>query len=129
MRRKYGRRSSRDPRRTIGDGIAWFVLLVTLPALSSCGGGAGSRSSTSVTYTVTIAAVAFQPADLTISLGDSVEWVNRDPFSHDATATSGSFESAEIEPEESFRFTPAAAGDYSYFCTRHPTMRAVVRVR
>jgi plastocyanin len=82
-----------------------------------------------VTHTVTISGVVFQPADLTISLGDSVERVNRDPFPHDATATAGTFKSKAIEPEQSFTFTPTAPGDYSYLCSRHPTMRAIVRVR
>jgi plastocyanin len=97
----------------------------------SCGNGSGSDSDSpsAVTHTVTMAAISFTPPTLTIALGDMVTWVNEDPFPHNAKATGGASDSRDLDPGESFTYTPVATGDYSYVCTLHPTMRAVVQVK
>ena len=82
-----------------------------------------------VTHTVTIDGTQFRPDDLTIKTGDSVVWVNHDPFPHTATATAGGFDSKEIPPEKSWTYTATAKGDMPYGCTLHPTMKGVVRVQ
>jgi plastocyanin len=82
-----------------------------------------------VTHTVTIDGTQFQPADVAIKPGDSVTWVNRDPFPHTATAGTGAFDSKEIAPGASWTFTAKARGDLAYTCTLHPTMKGIVHVQ
>ena len=60
--------------------------------------------------------------------GDTVIWINRDPFPHTATANGGRFDSHAIEPGRSWTFTPKKAGVISYGCTYHPTMKGTLRV-
>ena len=74
-----------------------------------------------------IEAVSFQPDVLTMRAGDSVVWLNRDPFPH--TATSNGFDSRIIAAGQSWRYTPKARGEFPYVCTLHPTMKATLRVK
>ena len=48
------------------------------------------------THTVTIDGTRFQPDTLTIARGDTVMWVNKDPFPHTATSKAGGFDSQPI---------------------------------
>jgi len=72
-------------------------------------------------------AVSFQPADLTVHVGDSVVWVNKDPFPH--TVTSDRFDSKIIAADGSWRYTAKARGEFPYVCTLHPTMKGILRVQ
>lgn len=74
------------------------------------------------------------PADysvnvVTIPIGTTVTWVNDDEGQiHTATAVDGSFDSDFIAFGESWSYTFETAGDFEYFCTPHPWMRARVTV-
>jgi plastocyanin len=93
---------------------------LVLAAAAACG-------RAPVTHTVTIEAMKFQPESLTIHVGDSVTWVNRDLFPHTATAK-GTFDSAEIASEKSWTYTATSAGSFPYDCTFHPMMKGTLRV-
>jgi plastocyanin len=101
------------------------VLLLIAPLLSSCGADQPARRPE--THTIVMEGVAFQPASLTVEVGDSVVWVNKDAFPHTATAK-GTYDSKEISAGTSWQFTPAAAGEFPYVCTYHPTMKGVLTV-
>ncbi len=79
--------------------------------------------------TVAIDGTQFRPAEITVSVGDTVRWVNHDPFPHNVTSRDGGFHSGDLQPEQSWQFTPATRGTFRYLCTLHPTMAAVVRVQ
>jgi plastocyanin len=55
-------------------------------------------------------------------------WINKDPFPHTVTAA-GKFDSKEIKPGESWSYKVQQAGDVSYICTLHPTMKATLHVK
>jgi plastocyanin len=76
---------------------------------------------------VTVEAVAFQPADLTVNVGDTVVWTNKDPFPHTATAA-GAFDSKSIAAGGSWRFTARRAGTFPYVCTLHSNMKGTLQV-
>ena len=75
-----------------------------------------------VTHTVTIDATRYQPARLTVHVGDTVVWVNKDLIPHTATAKGGAFDSKVVAPGASWRFTVKAKGATDYACLFHPTM-------
>ena len=79
-------------------------------------------------HTVTIEGTSFQPEQLTISPGDTVVWVNKDPFPHTATSTTGAFDSGNIAPGKSWKFRATKKGELAYVCTLHPTMKARLTV-
>jgi plastocyanin len=95
--------------------------------LCSIGPSPAAPAAKPATHTVVMEGVSFQPAVLTIRVGDSVVWLNKDPFPH--TATSSSFDSKIIAAEQSWRYTPKASGEFPYVCIFHPTMKGALRVK
>jgi nitrite reductase (NO-forming) len=74
------------------------------------------------------------PADysvnvLMVPIGTTVTWTNQDPgVMHTVTAADGSFDSGFLETGETFSYTFNEPGEFEYYCTPHPWMRARVSV-
>ena len=67
--------------------------------------------------------------DLMVELGTTVTWTNNDPsMPHTVTAVDGSFDSGQLSAGQTFSFTFDKPGEFEYFCTLHPWMRAKVEV-
>jgi plastocyanin len=79
-------------------------------------------------HTVVIDGVLFTPAALTVKFGDTITWVNKDPFPHTATAQDRSFDSREIAANKRWKYTARKAGSFPYVCTLHPTMKGTLIV-
>ena len=60
-----------------------FVCAAAVSGAMSCGAAVEPPPAT---HTVTMEAVSFKPESLTVKAGDSIVWVNKDPFPHTATA-------------------------------------------
>jgi len=74
--------------------------------------------------TVTIEDFAFAPGNLVVPVGATVTWTNRDSAPHNATARDGSWKTRTLSEGESDAVTFASAGEYDYYCTVHPSMKA-----
>ena len=97
----------------------------------SCGGPTpadAAEAAKAATHTVVIDAVRFAPETLVVKSGDTIIWVNNDPFPHTVTSPAGGFESREIAAGKSWRYTARKAGVFPYTCTLHPTMKATLKV-
>lgn len=70
----------------------------------------------------------FAPPAITVAEGDTVTWSNSDPVPHTVTSDTGAFDSGVMNNGQTFGFTCATAGSYSYFCDLHPTMIGTVVV-
>jgi plastocyanin len=79
------------------------------------------------THTVVIEGLKFVPQTLTVKRGDTVVWINKDPYPHTATAK-GAFDSGSIAEGASWKYTARRAGEHPYLCTFHPNMKAILRV-
>ena len=77
---------------------------------------------------VSIAGFAFDPATVTIQVGDSVTWTNADSVAHTATAGDGSFDTGSIANGDSETVTFDTAGTFAYICSIHPQMTGSVVV-
>lgn len=73
----------------------------------------------------------FGPKDLTIPVGTTVKWVNHDDIPHTVveTSTSRAFRSKALDTDDSYSFTFASAGTFSYFCSLHPQMTGKIVVK
>ncbi len=71
---------------------------------------------------------AFIPQDLTVSVGQTVRWTNRDGVSHTVTENNGVFKSGTIPDTEQFEQVFNTPGAFAYHCEFHPTMVATVTV-
>lgn len=110
--------------------IAIALMLFGAAALSVAGRAAGREASTTkpAVHTVTMEATQFEPVVLTIRPGDSVTWVNEDPFPHTAASEAAGFGSPVILAGKSWTHTFQKKGAFDYVCTLHPTMKAKLRV-
>jgi len=102
---------------------------VTTPPTTQTTTGQGGTAS------VEIQNFAFVPANLAVTRGTSVTWVNQDSASHtvvsDAfgqTAQGAYFRSNSLSKGSVYSFTFADAGTYQYHCGVHPSMRGTVTV-
>jgi len=78
-------------------------------------------------HTVTIEAVKYDPPTLTVKQGDSVTWINKDPYPHTVTAA-GAFDSKDIGAEGKWTYVARKPGRYDYICTLHPNMKGTLVV-
>jgi plastocyanin len=69
----------------------------------------------------------FEPAQLTVKVGTTVTWTNRDDIPH-TVVSAGKFRSKTMDTDGTFSFTFTSAGDYKYFCSLHPHMTGTVKV-
>jgi plastocyanin len=76
---------------------------------------------------VSIAKLVYAPAEITLHVGDIIEWINDDPIAHTATAAKnapgGPWE-IMLPPGKSAAMQMTAAGTIDYYCRFHPNMKA-----
>jgi plastocyanin len=69
----------------------------------------------------------YQPALITVKKGETVTFVNRDPFPHTVTAA-GEFDSRSIAANGRWKYRATKAGEFAYICTLHPNMKGTLKV-
>lgn len=106
--------------------IAIAVVLVL--ALMFMGGDDGDDGNDPGPNEVWIDDLAFEPFNITVSVGATVTWTNNDAVSHTVTSDDMSFESGVLTNGETFQFTFDEVGQYFYHCALHPEMHGVVTV-
>jgi plastocyanin len=92
-------------------------------------GALGAERPKAKTYDVDITGKGFQPARITIKVGDSVSWTNNDARDHTVTASNGAFASGNVKSGGSFSFRFTKPGNYTYSCSLHPRMKGTVVVQ
>jgi plastocyanin len=140
--------------------VGALVLPVLALALSGCtgsppsptlpsGSGSTGQPADSGASKVVALNLRFAPADITVTAGTTVRWVNGEAIGH--TVTSGSWgdvnkstglrgtETADgmydhsLSPKgqdgDTFEFTFTKPGTYKYFCKPHLTMYGTITVR
>ena len=71
----------------------------------------------------------FNPGVLTIPAGTKVTWVNEDNSPHTVTDKGKVFRSAGLDTKDSFSYTFASPGEFTYYCTIHPMMVGKIVVK
>ena len=107
--------------------VAFFAAAVAL-CCWSMGPAAAADATKAATHSVAIDGTSFQPSVLTVKVGDTITWTNKDPFPHTVTSTAGAFDSHEIAPGKSWKYSAAKKGEFAYVCLLHPTMKATLKV-
>lgn len=78
---------------------------------------------------VSIGNFSFGPGTLTVPVGTTVTWTNRDDTPHTVVSTEGVFKSKVLDTDEKFSFRFDKPGRYAYFCSLHPMMTGNVLVQ
>lgn len=72
---------------------------------------------------------SFGPDTLTVSVGATVTWTNRDDVPHTVVSSDGVFKSKALDTDDQFSYTFTKPGAYPYFCSIHPKMTAKIIVQ
>jgi plastocyanin len=109
-------------------GLATPVMIVMLLLAGSPSVMANDQPS-AATAEVKIDNFSFEPQTITIPVGATVTWTNRDDIPHTVVSTDGVFKSKVRDTDEKFSYTFTKAGTYPYFCSVHPKMTGKVVVQ
>ncbi|MBH8578164.1 cupredoxin family copper-binding protein [Nostocaceae cyanobacterium CENA369] len=110
------------------------ALLVILLSLSSCSPNPKTTSQPPQTRqqtadtTVKIRNFKFEPANLAIAVGKTVQFINVDEEPHTATAMDGTFNSKALDTNQTWNYTATKPGTYPYICSVHPFMKGTLTV-
>ena len=70
----------------------------------------------------------FAPTALTVGVGATVTWTNKDDEPHTVVSDGGLFRSGALDTGESFSFRFDRPGTYRYVCSIHPRMVGTIVV-
>ena len=107
---------------------------VVMPGMSSMPGMPGTMPQETTAAppvagtAVNITNFAFAPATLTVKVGETVTWTNKDEEPHNVVANDGSFRSPGMDSNATYSYTFTKAGSFDYICGIHPFMHGTVVV-
>ena len=78
------------------------------------------------TIHVTIEKLVFLPAEIEVKAGETIEWINKDPFAHTATVKGGW--EVVIPPGKTATRVATADDTVDYYCRYHPNMKGKIRI-
>jgi plastocyanin len=79
---------------------------------------------------VTIDNFSYKPQTLTVSVGTTVTWINRDDIPHTVLSTDKrTIVSPALDTDEKFSYTFTTAGTNDYYCSVHPHMKGRIIVQ
>jgi amicyanin len=116
--------------------ITISIVILTVALVFTIGGMGASRHNLMAnaqqkpqTTEVKIDNFSFGPGTLTVPVGTTVTWTNRDDIPHTAVSTEGAFKSKVMDTDEKYSFTFTKPGTYPYFCSIHPKMTGKIVVQ
>jgi len=109
-------------------GLATSVMIALLLVTGSSSVKANDQPR-AATAGVKIDNFSFEPQTLTVTVGTTVTWTNRDDIPHTSVSTEGVFKSKVMDTDETFSYRFTKAGTYPYYCTIHPKMTGKVVVQ
>ena len=92
------------------------------------GGAPCAESKTVGEVSVLIEGFAFNPADITAKVGQTITFTNGDSAPHTASLDDGSCTTPQMAAGGSDGLTFTAAGTYPFHCSVHPTMKGTITV-
>ena len=115
-------------------GLFCILCLILLAACSST-----TKTSTNTTNSTTsnvtagssviISNFTFSPDTLTVSVGTTVTWINKDSVNHTVTSDNGIFVSDMLATNATYTYKFDTSGTFSYHCSVHRSMKATIIVR
>lgn len=98
-------------------------LLLAVVVLSGCAAKPAPPPASTGTVEVSMKNLKFDPMEVTIKVGSTVQWMNNDSMSHDVTGENMAWQSTGgaggMKPHDVFNKTFDAAGTYKFYCTLH----------
>ncbi|MGH2406482.1 MAG: plastocyanin/azurin family copper-binding protein [Candidatus Limnocylindrales bacterium] len=105
----------------VGAAIALAVMLTGCSSTPSDGGASGNA--------VIMQDIAFKPADLSVKIGTTVIWTNKDSTAHNVKWNDGTTPSGPLATDQTYQRTFDTAGTFPYICAIHgPSMSGTITV-
>src|SRR5271168_5240353 len=108
--------------------LAAAVMIAMLALAGSASVQANEQPSTA-NAEVKIDNFVFGPQTVTVPVGTTVTWTNKDDIPHTSVSTDGVFKSKVLDTDDHFSYTFSKPGTYPYYCTIHPKMTGKVVVQ
>lgn len=70
----------------------------------------------------------FFPTSISLPVGSTVNWTNKDHLTHTVTSFTNSFDSGLLSPDQSYTETFYRPGYYNYYCSIHPYMNGEINI-
>jgi plastocyanin len=111
-----------------------FLSAITLSALSLAvlllhAHRASSQDVNTPSTEIRVDNFTFAPGTLTVPVGASVTWINKDDVPHVIASTDGVFKSKGLDTDDHYSYRFTKAGTYNYFCSIHPKMTGKILVQ
>jgi plastocyanin len=110
-------------------GRVLLAVAAALACLGMAGRAAVGANPAPASKDVKIDNFTFGPADLTVPVGTTITWANRDDIPHTVVSTDKVFKSKVLDTDEKFAFTFSTPGTFPYFCSIHPKLTGKVVVQ
>lgn len=88
-----------------------------------------TSSTNSKTVSVTAENNQFNPASITVSVGDTVVWLNKQTTTIHISSTQAGLESTDLAAQQTFGYKFSAAGTFSYYDKLKPAVKGTVIVK
>ena len=106
-------------------GYVWMNKTPTTPTNNN----PQKQNTAEVTKNIEITNNAFFPDTLTIKVGETIVWTNKDSAKHTVTSDTGAELSSQmLSTGNTFSHTFNTAGTFAYHCEVHPSMKATIIV-
>jgi len=103
-------------------GFAAVTITAIVLLLAGSPNATANDQQSAANAEVTIDNFRFGPQAVTVPVGATVTWTNRDDTPHTIVSTEGVFKSKVRDTDEKFSYTFTKAGKYPYYCSVHPKM-------
>jgi len=110
-----------------------LAVSMVLSVMLSCSSPSGKRPAydtvaaekKETTHFITIAQMNFSPAEITVSKGDTLVFINHDLVAHNVTEEdSNAWASPVLQPGQQWEHIVTASANY--YCTIHPVMKGKI---
>ena len=109
--------------------MGFLILLIFVVVISGCSQQKiDTKTNLAAGNNVVISGFSFNPNELSVKVGDTITWENQDSAVH-TVVSNGLFESEILNKGDKFSFTFDKAGEYSYNCGIHPSMKGKIIVK
>src|SRR5258708_20415807 len=109
--------------------VASFAAAVVIAIVLLLGGSPSVTANdqpSAANAEVKIDNFSFGPQTVTVPVGATVTWTNRDDIPHTVVSTDGLFNSKVRDTDEKFSYTFAKAGTYPYLSSFHSQLTCTV---
>ena len=113
----------------VGAGALYISTRSDDPMMTSSAKSAEAPSDAVTTDAIDIKGFEFAPGDVTVKVGTTVTWTNRDSVKHNVAVDSGDGPDGPLlAKDETYSYTFDTPGAYPYHCDPHRSMTATVYV-